>query len=63
MNGLWLPGSILLFPKRVYMWGVVDAHEIKEHTLDILKIIKPRPSNLLNLISRLCHSWYRKIQR
>jgi hypothetical protein len=30
------------------MWGVTDAHEIKEHTLDILKIIKPRPSNYLN---------------
>jgi hypothetical protein len=26
------------------MWGVVDAHDIKEHTLDIIRVIKPRPS-------------------
>jgi NADH dehydrogenase [ubiquinone] 1 alpha subcomplex assembly factor 3 len=44
VNGLWLPGSVLLFPYRHFMWGVIDAHEIKPHTLDILKIIKPRPS-------------------
>jgi NADH dehydrogenase [ubiquinone] 1 alpha subcomplex assembly factor 3 len=29
------------------MWGVTDAHDIKEHTLDILKIIKPRPNYLI----------------
>lgn len=29
------------------MWGVTDAHDIKEHTLDILRVIKPKPSNLL----------------
>ncbi len=29
------------------MWGVTDAHEIRTHSLDILKIIKPRPSNIL----------------
>jgi NADH dehydrogenase [ubiquinone] 1 alpha subcomplex assembly factor 3 len=44
INGLWIPGSVLLFKKRFFMWGVTDAHEIKEHTLDMLKIIKPRPS-------------------
>jgi NADH dehydrogenase [ubiquinone] 1 alpha subcomplex assembly factor 3 len=41
---MWVPGSVLLFPNRFFMWGVTDAHDIKEHTLDILKIIKPRPS-------------------
>jgi NADH dehydrogenase [ubiquinone] 1 alpha subcomplex assembly factor 3 len=45
INGLWMPGSVLLFPNRAFMWGVIDAHDIKTHTLDILKIIKPRPSN------------------
>lgn len=29
------------------MWGVVDAHDIREHTLDILKIIKPKPNYLI----------------
>ncbi len=44
VNGFWIPGSILLFPFRAYMWGVVDAHDIKEHTLDFLKVVKPKPS-------------------
>ena len=26
------------------MWGVTDAHEIKEHTLDIFRVVKPKPS-------------------
>jgi NADH dehydrogenase [ubiquinone] 1 alpha subcomplex assembly factor 3 len=45
VNGLWIPGSILLFPHRSYMWGVTDAHDIKEHTLDFMKVVKPKPSN------------------
>ena len=48
VNGLWIPGSVLVFPNRAFMWGVVDAHDIKEHTLDILKVIKPRPSKKIN---------------
>jgi len=55
VNGLWIPGSILVFPYRVFMWGVTDAHEIKEHTLDILKVIKPRPSIITNF--RLSYNW------
>lgn len=44
INGLWVPGSVLLFPNRFFMWGVVDAHDIKAHTLDLVKVIKPKPS-------------------
>ena len=29
------------------MWGVTDAHEIKPHTLDIFKVIKPKPNYLI----------------
>lgn len=44
INGTWIKGSVLLFPERYYMWGVTDAHDIKLHTLDILKVIRPKPS-------------------
>ena len=44
INGLWVPGPVLLFPTRLYMWGVTDAHEIRPHTLDILKVVKPKPN-------------------
>lgn len=47
LNGLWVPGSVIVFPNRFYMWGVVDAHEIKPHTLDIFKVIKPKPIYLV----------------
>ena len=50
INGLWVPGSVLLFPKRFFMWGVIDANEIKPHTLDILKVIKPKPSKIDKVI-------------
>ena len=47
VNEIWYPGSVLVFPRRVFMWGVADAHDIKPHTLDILKVIKPRVSYLV----------------
>lgn len=47
INDLKVPGSVLLFPKIFYMWGVVDAHEIKPHTLELFKVVKPKPSYLI----------------
>eukprot|EP00340_Litonotus_pictus_P001315 CAMPEP_0170524900 /NCGR_PEP_ID=MMETSP0209-20121228/10368_1 /TAXON_ID=665100 ORGANISM="Litonotus pictus, Strain P1" /NCGR_SAMPLE_ID=MMETSP0209 /ASSEMBLY_ACC=CAM_ASM_000301 /LENGTH=190 /DNA_ID=CAMNT_0010813873 /DNA_START=141 /DNA_END=713 /DNA_ORIENTATION=+ len=47
INNIWVPGAVLLFPYRYYMWGVMDAHEIKPHTLDIFKVVKPKPSYLI----------------
>ena len=44
LNGVWAPGPVLLFPTRYYLWGIYDAHDIKPHTLDILKVIKPKPN-------------------
>jgi NADH dehydrogenase [ubiquinone] 1 alpha subcomplex assembly factor 3 len=35
------------------MWGVTDAHDIREHTLDILRVIKPKPSNPIIIIDYL----------
>lgn len=47
INDVWIPGAVLLFPKRYYMWGVTDAHDIKPHTLDLFKVVKPKPSFLI----------------
>ena len=61
VNGMWIPGSVLLFPYRAFMWGVVDAHDIKEHTLDFLKVVKPKPSTFISnlLIYRYANYWNR----
>ncbi len=47
INNMWVPGAIICFPKVFYMWGVTDAHEIKPHTLDIFKVIKPKPTYVI----------------
>lgn len=44
VNYMWVSGSILLFPTRVYLWGVNDYKLIRPHTLDLFKIVKPKPS-------------------
>ena len=43
VNYMWVRGSILLFPSRVYLWGVQEHKSIKPHTLDLIKVIKPKP--------------------
>ena len=47
VNNTLVPGSLLVFPNRYYMWGVADAHDIRTHTLDIFKVIKPKPTYLI----------------
>ncbi len=49
INHMWIQGSILLFPTRVYLWGVSDPKHIRPHTLDLFKIVKPKPSKLILL--------------
>lgn len=54
ISGVWVPGPVLLFPNRYYMWGVIDAAEIKPHTLDIFKVVKPKPSYLIIGTGKYC---------
>ena len=44
VNNQIIPGSILIFPKRCFIWGVAQPNELKAHTLEILKYLKPKPS-------------------
>ncbi len=43
VNKQWIPGSLLVFPKRCFVWGVALPRDIKPHTLEILRFLKPRP--------------------
>lgn len=47
MNHYWLPGSVIVFPNRYFMWNVLDADEIKPHTLELMNFVKPRPDYLI----------------
>ena len=47
VNHYWIPGSVIVFPDRYFMWNVVDASEIKPHTLEIMNFVKPRPDYLI----------------
>ena len=47
VNHYWVPGSVIVFPQRYFMWNVLDASEIKPHTLEIMQFIKPRPDYLI----------------
>ena len=47
INHYWINGSVVIFPKRFYMWNIVDADEIRPHTLEIMNFIKPRPDYLI----------------
>ena len=47
VNHYWIAGSVIVFPNRYFMWNVVDASEIKPHTLEVMNFIKPRPDYLI----------------
>jgi len=47
INHYWIDGSVIIFPKRFYMWNIADAEEIKPHTLEIMNFVKPRPDYLI----------------
>lgn len=47
VNHYWLPGSVIVFPNRYFMWNVLEADEIKPHTLELMNFIKPRPDYLI----------------
>jgi NADH dehydrogenase [ubiquinone] 1 alpha subcomplex assembly factor 3 len=42
-----LPGSVIVFPKRYFLWNVLEADEIKPHTLELMNFVKPRPDYLI----------------
>lgn len=47
VNHYWLPGSVIVFPNRYFMWNVLEADEIKPHTLELMNFVKPRPDYLI----------------
>ena len=47
VNNYWVPGAIIVFPNRFYMWPVSRPEEVKPHTLEILNFVKPRPEYLI----------------
>ena len=47
INHYWINGSVIIFPHRFYMWNVIDASEIKPHTLEVMNFVKPRPDYLI----------------
>lgn len=47
INHYWIFGSVILFPKRFYMWNIAHGFEIKPHTLEIMNFVKPRPDYLI----------------
>ena len=47
VNHYWVSGSVIVFPKRFFMWNIMDHTEIKPHTLEIMNFIKPRPDYLI----------------
>lgn len=44
INEYMLPGSVILFKKRFFMWAVREPSLLKTHTLDFLFILRPMPS-------------------
>ena len=47
INHYWINGSVIIFPKRFFMWNIIEAEEIKPHTLEIMNFVKPRPDYLI----------------
>ena len=47
INHYWIGGSVILFHNRFYLWNIVEASEIKPHTLEIFNFVKPRPDYLI----------------
>ena len=47
VNHYWIQGSVIVFPDRFFMWNVIDASEIKPHTLELMNFVKPRPDYLI----------------
>ena len=47
INHYWVNGSVIIFPKAYYMWNILDAEEIRPHTLEIMNFVKPRPDYLI----------------
>ena len=47
INHYWIAGSVIVFPNRFFMWNVLEASEIKPHTLEIMNFVKPRPDYLI----------------
>ena len=47
INHYWIRGPVIVFRDWFYMWNITDPTEIKPHTLEIFKFIKPKPNYLI----------------
>ena len=53
VNEVWYPGSIIAFPRQVFLWDVQTAADIRPHSFDIIDVIKPTPSIFIFFVSAL----------
>jgi len=51
VNQQWIPGSVMVFTKRCFVWKVAQARDIKPHTLELIKFLKPKPGIIYGLIT------------
>ena len=67
INHYWIDGSVIVFPKRFFMWNILDHTEIKPHTMEIMNFIKPRPDYLIigtgESLIKLPDSFYEHFKR
>lgn len=47
INQVWIPGSVILTLNNVFSWHVESSKDIHEHTLDLVRFIKPRPDYVI----------------
>eukprot|EP01016_Furgasonia_blochmanni_P055391 TRINITY_DN9256_c0_g1_i5.p2 TRINITY_DN9256_c0_g1~~TRINITY_DN9256_c0_g1_i5.p2 ORF type:complete len:274 (+),score=58.25 TRINITY_DN9256_c0_g1_i5:128-949(+) len=47
VDDCWYPGSLILFPKQIFLWDVTSAADIRAHSFDILDVIKPYPHYII----------------
>lgn len=47
INQIWIPGSVVLTLNTVFSWHVENSKDIHEHTLDLVRFIRPRPEYVI----------------
>ena len=43
VNDVWYQGSLILFPRQVFLWEIDHPDQIRPHSFDIVNFIKPKP--------------------
>jgi hypothetical protein len=68
VNDVWYQGSLILFPRQVFLWEIDHPDQIRPHSFDIVNFIKPKPCILYFIfaiffilyfyyIFRILYSW------